>query len=111
MSDLDNRKRLLIAEAEVYRQTLKLEFQNLRIYGLKTKRKLTSFGGGNPLLAFGIPMLTSLIARRRKARKWGALGFIGWQLWSKLGSLLTRAPTVVYSREQTEAEEFLEKRM
>jgi hypothetical protein len=111
VSDLDKRKKLLIAEAEVYRQTLKLEFQNLRIYGLKQKRKLTSFGGGNPLLAFGMPMLTSLIARRRKARRWGALAFIGWQLYSRLGSFLMRPPSVVYRRERTAAEEYLEKRM
>ena len=112
MSDLDKRKKLLIAEAEVYRQTLKLELQNLRIYGLKAKRKLTSFGGGNPLLAFGVPMLTSLIARKRKARRWGALAFIGWQVYNKLGTLLMRPPTVVYStRERTAAEEYLEKRM
>jgi hypothetical protein len=49
MNDLERRKKLLIAEAAVYRETLKLEFQNLRIYGLKTRRKLTSFRGGNPL--------------------------------------------------------------
>jgi hypothetical protein len=113
MNELETRKQLLIAEAEVYRQTLKLECQNLRIYALKTKRKMTSFRSGNPVLAFGIPMLTSLLARKRKARRWSALAFLGWQLYSKLGGLLA-ASRVAAQRpcdDSTEAEEYLARRM
>ncbi len=115
MSDLENRKKLLITEAAVYRETLKLEIQNLRIYGIKAKRKMTSFGGGNPLLAVGIPMLTSFIAKKRKARKWGALAFIGWQLYNRFGAALTRRGSFSTESESEEenlaAEEYLEKRM
>jgi hypothetical protein len=113
VNDLERRKKLLIAEAAVYRETLKLEGQNLRIYGIKTTRKLKSFGGGNPLLAFGVPMLASLVARKRKARRWGALGFIGWQLFNRLTQSLVVARARRYRSDgvHTEAEEFLQERM
>ena len=113
MNDLERRKKLLIAEAAVYRETLKLECQNLRIYGIKTTRKLKSFGAGNPLLAFGVPLLASLVARKRKARRWGALGFIGWQIYNRLTQSLMAARSRRYQSDgdQTEAEEFLQQRM
>ena len=112
MNDLERRKKLLIAEAAVYRETLKLEFQNLRIYGLKTRRKLTSFRGGNPLLAFGIPMFTSLIARRRRARKWSALAFLGWQMFNRIApALAARRRDRMVDGEEVAAEEYLAKRL
>jgi len=113
VNDLERRKKLLMAEAAVYRETLKLEFQNFRIYGIKTKRRMTSFRGGNPLLAFGIPMLTSLIAKRRGARKWSALAFLGWQMVSKLGPVLASRSRrrMLDGDEVIAAEDYLERRM
>jgi hypothetical protein len=114
MNDLERRKKLLIAEAAVYRETLKLklEFQNLRIYGIKTKRKLTSFRGGNPLLAFGIPMLTSLIARKRRVRKWSALAFLGWQLINRVApALAAKRRARMVDDDEFAAEEYLTKRL
>lgn len=113
MSELDNRKKLLMAEAEVYRQTLKLEIQNLRIYAIKTKRKLTSFNAGNPALMLGIPMLTTLLSRRRgKMRRWGAWGFMGWQLFQRVSEMLrSRSGRDERYEAQAAAEEYLEKRI
>jgi hypothetical protein len=113
VNDLERRKKLLIAEAAVYRETLKLEGQNLRIYGIKATRKLKSFGGGNPLLAFGVPMLASLVARKRKARRWSALAFIGWQLYNRVTQsfVASRARRYQSDGDQTEAEEYLQQRM
>lgn len=107
MSDLEKRKKMLIAEAEVYRQLLKLEVQNLRIYGIKTKRRLTSFSGGNPLLAVGVPMLASLIARKRKARRWGALGFLGWQLYQRFGPAISSRFAAKAPRGRTASQEYV----
>jgi hypothetical protein len=87
MSELKNRKAMLIAESEVHREMLKLEIQNLRIYGLKTKQKLMSFKPGNPALAVGVPLLMSLIGRKRGMRRWGALGFLGWKLARNFGGV------------------------
>ncbi|HLP76907.1 MAG TPA: hypothetical protein VK327_08305 [Candidatus Paceibacterota bacterium] len=111
MNDLERRKRMLIVEAAVYRETLKLEVQNFRIYGIKTRRRLMSFGGGNPLLAMGLPMLTSLIAGKRRARKWGALAFIGWQLYSRLGRAFADRSSCHVAEEESAAEEYLQRRL
>jgi len=114
VSDLETRKKLSIAEGEVYRETLKLQMQNLRIYGIKTKRKFTSFNAGNPMLAFGIPIITSMLGRKKRSRRWGALAFLGWQLYSRFGKTLIGRFTVPRADEavsRSEAEEYLEKRM
>ena len=50
MRDLETRRKALAAEAEVYRQTIKLEIQNVRLYTRQTKRKYTTLRPGNPLL-------------------------------------------------------------
>ena len=109
MSDLERRKKLLIAESEVCRELLKLQLYNFRIYGIKAKRKFTSFSTGNPALIAGIPLLTSLLSRKRKLRKVSAWGFLGWQLLRKAGGLFRRpsnpAPRF---RARTAAEEYLE---
>jgi hypothetical protein len=110
MSDLETRKKLLIAEGEVYRETLKLEIQNLRIYGIKTKRRMSSFGPGNPLLALGIPLVTSWLGRKRGGRRWGALAFLGWQLFDRISAAL-RGKRTVFQNGKTAAQEYLERKM
>lgn len=112
MNDLERRKKLLIAESEVCRELLRLQMYNFRIYGIKAKRKITSFRTGNPALIAGIPLLTSLIARKRSFRKLGAWGFLGWQLLSRAGGLFRKsAETRKGFRTRTAAEEYLENRM
>lgn len=120
MNELEKRKKLLIAESEVYRQTLKLELQNLRIYTLKTHRKLTSFNVANPLLIFGLPVAASFLGRRlmglflgrrrKRAPGLGALALLGWQFYQRLfppGNRRRRRE----EPEHSEAEEFLSKRI
>ena len=57
MSDLEQRKKLLVAEAEVYREMLKLELQTFKLHGLQAKRRLKSFSTYTPLLMTGVPLL------------------------------------------------------
>ena len=109
MNDLERRKKLLIAESEVCRELLRLQLYNFRIYGIKARRKITSFSTGNPALIAGIPLLTSLLARKRKLRKAGAWGFLGWQLLSRAGGLFRRpARQGGGFRTRSAAEEYLE---
>ena len=86
MSELEKRKRMLVAESEVYRQTLKLELHNLRICTLRNKRRLTSFGRSNPLLTM-LPMLGAFFAARRRRFSWKqltAFALMGLQLYNRL---------------------------
>lgn len=90
------RKRALVAESEVYRQTLTLEIQNLRLYGARWHRKLAVVRLANPLLL----ALGSLIASRRSTRsttarkrrgKWSRVfgaTLMGWRLYRQFGPIL-----------------------
>jgi hypothetical protein len=97
MKELKARKKALAAESEVYREMLKLEVQNLRIYGIKTKRRLTAFNTSNPLMMLlGIPVAGRLAGgwlrpRRRSAsswKRWVALAVAGWQAYSRFGPVV-----------------------
>ena len=50
MSKFEAKKKLLAAESEVYRQLLKLEIQTFKVYGMRTKRRLTSIGSSVPFV-------------------------------------------------------------
>ncbi len=89
----------MVAESEVYRQTLKLEVQNLRLYGARVQRKLGFFSPMNPLmmaLPFGLSFLRFRGPRWfRGKRKWRRPGFLGsallgWRLYRRLGPWVQR---------------------
>ena len=84
MKELDARKKALLAEGDVYRQMLRLEIQNARLYAFTMQRRCRSFGTGNPFLLFGIPLLNKYL-QRRVSRKFGFLGkvFSSWQMISR----------------------------
>jgi hypothetical protein len=72
MKELEARKRALIAEAEVYRETLKLQAQTLRIYALATQRKMFTPSPANPLLLLVAgPLLKWFLGKRlRRSGNW-----------------------------------------
>ena len=116
MSELERRKKLLIAESEVYRDLLKLQFYNLRIYGVKTKRQFGSLNpGSNPLLMAALPLLSTLLLRRRRLFGWksiGALALLGLQLYRRFGSVFNRQSEYDFMRSQpTAAEDYLSRSM
>jgi hypothetical protein len=41
MSKFETKKKLLVAESEVYRQLLKMEMQTFQVYAKRTKRRMT----------------------------------------------------------------------
>lgn len=104
LEELEARKRALVAESEVYRQTLAMEIQNLRLYRARMQQSFALLRIANPLLL----MLGSLFAsrlvgggfRRKRRGKWSRLfgaGLMGWRLYRQLGpilrGLLGRRPT------------------
>lgn len=97
MTELEKKKRMLLAESEVYRQLLKLEFHNLKICRLQAKRRFTSFGLTNPLFMLGLPAVGalfmkgspvagSLFGRRRRSgwKQFIATVFMSWQAYNRL---------------------------
>jgi hypothetical protein len=115
VSTLEKRKKLLVAESEVYRELLKLELHNVRIATLVAKKKLTSMSSQNPFVAMGAPMAFSLFRRKRRFdwRQLAGMALEGWQLYQAWrGSAGPRSARLKTEPEATPAaEEYLEKRM
>lgn len=94
LAEIRERKRALAAESEVYRQTLKLEVQNIRIYRLRAQRSLGLMRLANPLLLLAGSFLGSRLfgskVRLRNAGKWSwlGLGLMAWRLYRSYGPLL-----------------------
>lgn len=90
MSELEARKRALIAESEVYRETLKLELQNFGIYALRTRQRLTRVARPSVLVMLAAPVFGMLMRQRRSSTlRQTALGVLSWQLTNRLLPYLT----------------------
>ena len=60
----------LVAEAEVYREMLKLQAQTLRIYTLKAQKRIFMPSIGNPLLLnIVVPLISRFLQRRARKGK------------------------------------------
>lgn len=94
VKDLDDRKRALVAESEVYRQTLKLEIQNIRLYRARMQRKLDLLRFANPLfLLAGSFVGSRLFGRKARWRRRGRLSTLGislmaWRIFKNFGPLI-----------------------
>jgi hypothetical protein len=112
VNDLEKRKEQLAAEAEVYRELLKLEMQNLKILGLNARQRFTSFTPANPLVAAGLPLIASLFGKRKSTwKRLGPLAMFVWQWYRRFSA----KPRDSFTRAKAEdamaaAEEYLSKR-
>ncbi len=73
MRELRARKRRLVAESDIYRQTLRLEVHNLRVYQAGVRRKLSYFRALSPVLMMAAGLLRAPLGRRgvqRRPRSW-----------------------------------------
>ena len=96
LKSLAARRHALVAESEVYRQTLKLEVQNMRLYVARMQRGFRVAQAVKPLL-FLLPLAGSLFGSRPKAKgpppasRWRrVLGSVvlGWRLYGKFKPFL-----------------------
>src|SRR4051812_32819591 len=96
MNRFETRKKLLVAESEVYRQLLKLELQTFRVYSKRTKKKLASFSTYLPFVVSGLPFLKALFAgKKRKSpgfslQRMGALLMVGWKAYQRFAPFFGR---------------------
>lgn len=89
--ELAARKRLLVGQSEIYRETLKLETRNLGLYGLTLRQRWAWFRAANPAIAVIIPFVQSLIARRRRKRMgWFGKALWGWQIYHRFSPILSQ---------------------
>ena len=120
MSKFETRKKLLVAESEVYRQLLKLELQTFRVYGKRTKRRLTSVSAYLPMIMSGLPFLKGLFTRKKgrssrgpSLKRMGSLLVLGWKAYQRFAPFFGRNKSPAQDQESTEtaAEEYLSKRL
>jgi len=96
MNELEARKKALVAESEVYRETLKLEIQNLRLSAIQARRKVSFLGTASSFLMLAAPLAGRLFSSERPHpfRRVLKAGFVGWRLYRKIGPLMgTLFPT------------------
>jgi hypothetical protein len=114
MSKFAEKKKLLAAESEVYRQLLKLELQTFKVYGIRTKRRLTSFSSYAPLLMSSLPLVSGLFGRKAggfSLKRIGSLVFLGWKTYQRFSPLFAKFSNAKSESDQTAAEEYLSKRL
>lgn len=97
IAGLEARRRALVAECEVCRQTLTLEVQNLRLYGARVRRRYNWLSPSNPLASWlgplaGLTLRRSLLPgllRTRLGSRFRAVGtaLTLWQLYRRFGPL------------------------
>jgi hypothetical protein len=93
IKELEEKKRALVDECELYRQTLKLEVHNLQSHATWTKRRFTSLTA-SPLWAILPPLFNRYSNKKRKFSKWRALSaaFAAWQLYRKFRGAMAFFP-------------------
>jgi len=96
VNSLAARKKALVAESEVYRQALRIELQNVRLYAVRMRRKVEFFNSAKPLLLL-LPLVGSLLAPRFKERpkkkargwrRWLGTGLLGWKMYRSVAPIL-----------------------
>jgi len=120
MNRFETRKKLLVAESDVYRELLKLELQTFKVYGIRTKRRFTSIATYLPFAKSGLPFLTGLFTRKKKGKSSGssltrvtALLLAGWKAYQRFRPFFSGDKFSADDEEpaKTAAEEYLSKRL
>ncbi|HEY2081931.1 MAG TPA: hypothetical protein VGI88_04040 [Verrucomicrobiae bacterium] len=114
MSKFETKKKLLAAESEVYRQLLKLELQTFKVYGVRTKRRLSSFGTYMPMVMSSVPIVSGLFRRKGgfSLKRISSLVFLGWKTYQRFAPMFGRGKFSGKNEStQTAAEEYLSKRL
>ncbi len=90
IEELEKRKRELVEQSEIYRQTLQFEVQNLRLCASGVTRKVNAVRSFNPLIMLAAPLLRSFFERKLRKSKLGliAKGFMFWRLYRQFSPLL-----------------------
>lgn len=92
VKELEERKKLVLAKSEMYRQTMKLEVANVRFSAALMKKKLKFARLASGLLGIAAPVAGLLVAQKRakQSQRGGFVGklFAGIQLLGQLKPLL-----------------------
>lgn len=113
MNKFEQRKKLLVAESEVYRQLLKMELQTFKVYAVRTKKRLTSVSTLVPLAFSSLSIAGGMFGRKRRfsLKKMLSLLFFGWKTYQRFSPMFSARSSGKSSPVETAAEEYLSKRL
>lgn len=96
LTELEMRKRLLVAQSDMYRQQFLFEAQNLQACCTRWQRALSWVGALRTVITF-LPLLSSLVGLRaarpeprKRASRWRQIlgsAIAGWRLYQRFGPL------------------------
>lgn len=113
MNKFEKKKKLLVAESEVYRQLLKMELETFKVYAVRTKKRMTSVSTLVPLAFSSLKVAGGLFGRKRRfsPRKMISLLFFGWKTYQRFSPMFSARASGKSRSTQTAAEEYLSKRL
>ena len=90
ITELEARRKALAQESDVYRESLKLQLQNLQLYGAHLRQRLNFFRPSNPLMMLIGPLIGGVIQSRRKSSRMGMFATLvfAWKIFRKIRGLL-----------------------
>ncbi len=90
IAGLEQRKRALAAESEIFRETLKLEVQNLRLYSIGLRRRVGVVSSLAPLLMLTPAILRMFSKTRARTPKRNLLGKVlfAWRIYRQFSPFL-----------------------
>ena len=104
MTELEARRKALAQESDVYRESLKLQLQNLQLYGAHLRQRFNFLRPSNPLMMLIGPLIGGLIQSRRKSSRMGVFATLlfAWKMFGRIRSLL---PALFARRKKRRREE------
>jgi hypothetical protein len=89
IKDLEARKRALVEECDLYRQSLRFEVDNLRLHTTWIKRRATWLTL-TPLWPLVPQLLKAFVKKKRATSKWRWLSTVlaGWQVYKKVAGFV-----------------------
>ena len=90
MKELEARRKALAQESDVYRESLKLQFQNLQLYGAHLRQRFNFFRPSNPLMMLIGPLIGGFVQSRRKSSRMGIFATLlfAWKMFRRVRALL-----------------------
>jgi len=87
IKEIEQRKRALVEESDLYRETLKIQVQNLRLYGMRARKRFSWFSPSNPLMMFAGPLAWGLIRKRKFPKvRFVTAAVMGWKIFRAVRS-------------------------
>ena len=81
MNELEERKTLLLAQSELRRRMLQVQYEALESRVEWVDKGFRAFQSARPFLVFGAPLFGYLVARKWSLlRKLSTTGLVGWRL-------------------------------